>query len=298
MPDALVKPKLAICWIWDSPFTFTRFADSALNLRHPPDYEMRWFRGVGYAPARRHIDALEKALAWGADLLCIIGAAQTYPEDMFEKLVADWEQVGGMIGALVPFRGYVDWQAMRPFQPLAWRLDPGPSGLREFRGVDKDPDMLIPIRPEDGPLQRAHLTGSGVVLFHRDALLSLKQPWFYESVDPKTMHRVADTDTRWVWRMQVEAGILLWIDTTIRVKHCHIFEIDETFQDRFTDWMDPANQSTDRSICRFREELPHASIPDARPAATDPADCSASAEIAANGAGTGTESPAGVSVRL
>lgn len=249
--------KLAICVIWDSPFMFSKCVDSLLNLHYPDGFEAHWFRGIGWGPSRRHNDAMEKALAWGADLIVILGADQTYPGDMLEKLTEDYRQTGGMIGALVPFRGYVDWMPeLRPFIPVAWRLDPGLAGIREFRGVDLDPDMLKIIDPTHGSLQRAHIVGSGVLLFHRDVLLALRRPWFYETVDRDTMHRVADTDTRFVWRMQVEAGVQLWIDTTIKVGHLHIFDIDDTYQDRFADWADPSTEGIDRSIIRFKEDLP------------------------------------------
>ena len=245
--------RLAIGYIWDSPFVYTDFVESVLNLRRPQGYEVRCVRGTGFCPSRRHIDACEKALAWNADLLLILGADQTYPEEMVERLVGHWEQRGGVIAALVPFRGYVDWQGMRPFQPLAWRLEC--EGVRAFRSYEQDPDMMVCINPGDGAVQRAHITGSGVLLFHTDLLRALRKPWFYDRVDPETMHRVADTDTRFVWRLQEEAGAQLWIDTTIRVKHLHIFGIDETFQERFADWADPTVAS-DRRICRFRAELP------------------------------------------
>lgn len=243
---------------WDSPFVFRRFVESALNLRHPSGYEVQWCMGGGWSPARRHIDALEKALAWGADLLVILGADQVYEPDVLERLTARWEQlgVGSIISALVPLRGFIDWQGtLRPFQPLAWRLEC--DGVRAFRGYDVDGDMMKVVSPADGDLQRAHIVGSGCILFHRDLYLALKPPQFYERVDPETMYRVADQDTRAVWRLQEEAGGTLWVDTTIKVQHLHIFPIDETFQDRFADWADPSTPGIDRTICRFREELPH-----------------------------------------
>jgi len=248
--------RLGLCVPWDSPFVFLRFARSALNLHAPEGYDIQWFFGSGFCPARRHADACEQALAWGADLLCILGADQTYPADMLQRLVARRESsfYDMIVAAAVPFRGYVSWQKMAPFQPLAWRLESNET--REFRGVDYDADMMKLIDPADGEFQLAHIIGSGVLLFARETLLALKKPWFYERVDPETFHRVADMDTKFVHRLQVETGTPLYVDTTIKVRHCHVFEIDETYQHRFLDWMNPAEPSTDRSICRFREELP------------------------------------------
>ena len=45
--------RLGICVPWNSPFVFLKFAKSALNLQPPDGYEVRWFFGEGWAPARR-----------------------------------------------------------------------------------------------------------------------------------------------------------------------------------------------------------------------------------------------------
>ncbi len=245
-----IKLKLGICLPWDSAFMFTKFVMSALNLQHPEGYEVQWFSGHGWCPARRHADACEQAIDAGADLLLILGADQTYPPDMLCRLVARWEQVGGqgIIGAMVPMRGYVSWQGdLKPFQPLAWR---SPDAWSDCAGT---PAL---IRREDGDFVRANIIGTGVTLFHRDVFLSLKDPKFYEHVDPETMHRVADMDSTFVRRLQVETGTPLYVDTTILVGHCHVFEIDDTYAERFADWADPATPGIDRTICRFRAELP------------------------------------------
>lgn len=247
------KLKLGICLPWDSPFMYTQFVMSALNLQPPAGYTAHYYSGHGWCPARRHADACEQAIADDCELLCILGADQTYPPDMLTRLVARWQALGGIIGALVPFRGFCDWNDMAPFQPMAWRLeaentldDAGNLCVTERREV---------VRPEDGPVQRAHLIGTGVTLFHRDVYLAVKEPRFYERVEPRTMHRVADQDSHFIVRMQIEGGAPLHVDTTIEVKHLHIFAIDGSFQRRFADWADPATDS-DRAICRFRAELP------------------------------------------
>ena len=111
---------------------------------------------------------------------------------------------------------------------MGWRIVNGSKNVREFRGYDKDPDMFKPIDPSEGELQRVDVIGSGVLMFHRDDILALKPPWFYYKVDPVTMQRVADMDTRFVWRLRSEAGARVWVDTTIDVKHLHTFEIDDS----------------------------------------------------------------------
>jgi hypothetical protein len=96
-----------------------------------------------------------QALEWDADLICIVGADQVHPLDMLSRLVDRYfETQGGVISALVPFRGYVAWQFMKPFQPMGWRIRNDQPNVREFRGMDEDPDMFVPIDPADGDLQR------------------------------------------------------------------------------------------------------------------------------------------------
>lgn len=241
--------KLAFGVPWTSPFVYTRFADSVINLRRPQrarpvlgqlgyrePLESRFFRGSGWCPARRHTALCEDALAWGADLICILGADQLYPEDLLERLVARWDEGYEVISALVPARGYIGWQEMEPFQRMAWRIKAG--GLAEadalLRGEAQNTVEVI--RPEDGDVQRINFIGSGVLMFHRDHLLALKRPWFEENINPETYERLASMDTGFVWRLQTEAGAKVWVDTTIPVQHLHTFAIDDSFGPRFADW--------------------------------------------------------------
>jgi len=245
--------RLAIGAPYNSPFIWRKFtqnlADMLCNFRRA-DREVRFFFPNGVCPASRHNDLLQRGLDWGADLLLIIGADQIHPVDMIDRLIDRFEQVDGVITALVPFRGYVSSQQMKPFQPMGWHLRC--EGLREFRGMSQDPDMMVPVDPEAGDLQRIDVIGSGVLLIHRDHLLSVKQPWFYLRVDPVTQQRVADTDTRFVYRLRTEAGAQVWCDTTIKVRHISDIEIDESFQERFADWGN-ADSSHDPEICKFHE---------------------------------------------
>ena len=241
--------KLAVCYPWDSPFAYTQFVDSVLNLQKPEGVEIRFFRGTGWCSARRHTDLCEKALAWGADAILIIGTDQIYPEDLLPRLLARYKETGGdIITALVPFRGYVGWQEMKPFQPLAWRLVG--DGTRPFRGVDKDPDMMKCVNMTNGDFQRVNIIGTGAILFRRDHLLAVKRPWFYDQVDRNTLHLMNDMDAKFIWRLQTEAKANMWVDTTIKVKHLHIFQIDETFQNRFMDW------KTDRVVNEISSQKP------------------------------------------
>lgn len=244
--------KLAVGYPWSSPFMFTSFVDAALNMRHPEGCEVRYFRGKGWCPARRHLDVCEQALQWGADLILIIGSDQVHPDDMLCRLVDRYQEGCDVITAMVPARGYVGWQEMRPFQPMAWRLKHDANGNRCVMprdGIHIDADMMECVEVSDGDLQECDFIGSGVLLFPADVLRGLRQPWFFESVDPTNMQRLANMDCNFVWRLKAEAHVRVWVDTTIKVKHSHVFDVDETYQNRFEDWK--VKGIGDANICRY-----------------------------------------------
>ena len=254
--------KLAFGVPWASPFIWTRWAESMLNLQRPKaamnvlgqlePLETRYFQGKGWCPARRHADLCEQALAWGADLICVLGADQIHPEDTLVRLVQRWNDGHEVIAALVPARGFVAFQEMKPFQRMAWRLVS--SSATDLADVQFGQPQIEVIDPAAGDVQRVDFIGSGVLMFHRDHLLALRQPWFSENYDPTTMKRLASMDTTFVWRLQVEAGAQVWVDTTIPVRHLNAFEIDDTYSDRFADWTQPG--VGDPAICNF--SVPHA----------------------------------------
>jgi len=242
---------------------FTDFVDATLQMEHPPGCDVRFFHGTGWCPARRHISLCEKALRWGADLICIIGADQVHPPDMLPRLMRRWEEGYEVVSALVPCRGYLHWQPMEPFQPMAWRFktndETGSIMVREYRGMDLDGDMMHVIDPADGEMQRVNFIGSGVIMFHRDHLLALERPWFKETVEFESQQRIANMDCTFVWRLQWEAHARVWVDTTIKVKHCHVFKIDDTFSSRFGDWK---IEDGERSICP--KKSPDTNFPETR----------------------------------
>lgn len=252
--------KLAFGIPWTSPFVFTQYHDAMLNLERPVEalnvlgqmepLQTRFFRGVGWSPARRHISLCEQALAWGADLILILGADQVHPEDTLTRLIARWNDPqyhGSVISAMVPSRAYIGWQPMEPFQPMAWVLK-GPTDTDAvLRGEEMNDTRVI--RRSDGEMVRINFIGSGVLMFHRDHLLALDQPWFQENINPKTYERLASMDTGFVWRLQTDAGATVWCDTTILVKHLHIFGVDDTFEQRFQDYK--VEDVGPRDICQF-----------------------------------------------
>ena len=226
--------KLAIGYPWVSPFFWTLCAESMLNMQRPES--SRFFRGIGWCPARRHIDICEKAVEWGASHILILGADQTYPEDMIPRLISRVEDDNcEVITALVPTRGHVPWMDMAPFQPMAWRFKDNKE-MRKYRGYDEDRDMVETIDPKAGDLQEIDFIGSGVLMFPVDDLLMLPKPWFAETFHLESMKRRASMDTRFVWELKATAGARVWCDTTIQVGHINPFVIDRTYQNRFADW--------------------------------------------------------------
>lgn len=231
--------KMAVCYPWESPFMYSAFAQSMMNLQHP--CETRFFRGMGWSSACRHLDMCQQAVDWGADLICMLGADQVFPSDLLLRLYARFNEGYETVSALVPCRGRVPWQDMKPYEPMAWRfkknadVNLADTKIRQFRGMVKDPDMIEMVKADQG-MQRVNFIGSGVLMFHRDHLLSMNRPWFFERIRHIDQSRLPVMDTTFSWRLQSEGLAKLWCDTDIKVKHLHIFEIDETFQDRFDDW--------------------------------------------------------------
>lgn len=260
-------PRLAVCYIWQSPFLMTRAAESLLALERPAGWTISFHRGTGWGPACRHIDACDKALKAGADWILILGADQVYEPDLLCRITARLSEGYETCAALVPTRGFVTTnEGMRPFQRMAWRFKPANEGMhilsRAYRGQQLDGDMIEIIDPDAGEMQQVTCIGSGVLCFHRDHLLALKKPWFYESIDHETQQRYACMDTTFTFRLGTEAGATIWVDTTINVRHLHLFAIDPSFSERFADWAVPA-PSADMDICRYLPTaVPHSTIGD------------------------------------
>ena len=228
-------PHLAVCYIWQSPFIMTRAAESLLALDRPEGWKISLHRGTGWGPACRHIDACEKALKVGADWILILGADQVYESDLLCRITARLSEGYETCAALVPTRGFVSSnEGMRPFQRMAWRFKPNADGLamrcRLYRGQRLDGDMIEVVDPDAGEMQQITCIGSGVLCFHRDHLLALKKPYFYEAIEHETQQRYASMDTTFTYRLGTEAGATLWVDTSIAVRHLHLFAIDTSFE--------------------------------------------------------------------
>ena len=244
MPDAPKPLKLAVTIPWNSEFIWKRCTLSLLKLKHPADCETEFFfsEGDGWCSARRHNSCLEQGKMWKADLICILGADQTYPPDMLCKLVAHYRNGCEVVAANVPIRGHVANQGTKPFQSICWRYKPDENGNVVQTNSHKDIEF---VGPAQGDLVEIHGCGSGVLMFPTEMLDYITPPWFFDEPVGPTFERKACADWPFVGRLRKDAKCKVWCDTTIQVKHIHPFEIDETFSERFSDW----EVSGDPSCC-------------------------------------------------
>ena len=236
-PRSCSEPRLAICYPWTSPFMYSDCVESMLKLKHPEGWKINFFRGTGWSPARRHNQSIEQALEWGTDYICILGSDQIYEPDLLTRLCKR-VMVDGceVISAMVPARCKLSHPDHHSFQPTAWRIkefDALDHGIKAMSNSSSCNDTYRIIDPKDGDLQRVDTIGSGVLMFQRDHLFSIKRPWFRDTVANYEMwERIANMDTGFVHRLRTEAHADVWVDTSIKVKHLHIFAINEGFHER------------------------------------------------------------------
>lgn len=216
--------KLAVCYPGDMPTIFMSAFESIINIDIPEGFEVKWFRGKGWCQARRRIHAIERALEWEPELIATLDVDQIYEPDILKRFVERIDQGCGMIAAMVPMRGYVRTSGMKPFQRLAWKIVDG-----KFRPVD----------PEDGELQKCEFPTSAALMFRTEDLKKLSKPWYFFTYNGEDWKQIHGEDANFAARFKLEAKVDAWVDTTIRIDHCHVFAIDETFEERFSDWSNP-----------------------------------------------------------
>lgn len=209
---------------------------SAVNIKAPPDCDVRWFQGLGWCQARRRTSACEQALKWGAHLIVQLDVDQVYEPDVLCRLLARHDEGYPIIAAMVPGRGFVEASKVKPFQRLAWRST-------------ENGQAFEPVDPAEGDVLEVDFPTSACVLFRAGDLQRLRRPWYFNRYDAETWRDASGEDGTFFLRM-AEIGVKSYVDTTVRVKHAHVFEIDETYPKRFADW---ADGSGDPAICRYKE---------------------------------------------
>lgn len=227
--------KIGVCYPGDIPSVFAIAFDSMVNIQPPEGCEVRWFRGLGWCQARRRIQATEKAIEWGAEILVHMDIDQTYEPDVLVRLLKRIDEGYRIIAAMVPCRGYVKSSKMKPFQRLAWRSTKDGT---DFEPVDADSDPVV---------ERCTFPTSACVMFHAEDIQKLRRPWYFYKFNFQDFRATQGEDGAWFYRMREELGIDSYVDKSIRVNHCHVFEIDETFPDRFADYA----ESGPEALCNY-----------------------------------------------
>lgn len=226
--------RLAVCYPGDMPAVFANAFHSIVGIEHPENCEVKWFRGRGWCQARRRIHALEQALEWDAEVICTLDVDQVYEPDVLKRLLSRIQEGYRLVGAMVPMRGYVRTSGMRPFQRLAWKL--------------KD-NKFTPVNPDEGEIQRAEFPTSACLMFLAEDLRKLSKPWYFYTYEQESWKQIHGEDASFAARFRMEAKVDAWVDTTIKVSHCHVFDIDETYSERFSDWAEPGKG--DPMICGY-----------------------------------------------
>lgn len=218
--------KLAIMVPWGLDYIWRRTWETYEELEKPPTYKLIF--GTGRTPERRHEIGCEKAMNWGASHILILGGDQVYPEKDMIRRMFKWIEVQTMeqwlgrkkvINCLVPIRGHRPYQGTMPFQPIGTT-------------IDTETNEQVPIRRDMGPLVKAEVIGTGVMLFEADILNGIERPWFGDINKPKSSSANIMQDVHFIQKLNM-AGCQVWVDTQIIVKHLGVFEIDDSFQSRF-----------------------------------------------------------------
>jgi hypothetical protein len=166
---------------------------------------------------------------WGADYILILGADQMFEEDTLIRMAAhlgEWDMVSG----LVPSRGRIAMQK-KPFGAYGYRMKMDADAIVEAGG-DEVWDL---IGTEEGSGQ-IHSIGTGILLLPAHVFKTLGIPWFIEYINPgKRYGRRPIMDTQFVKKCTIALGLKLYLDVTIKSKHLDVFQIDETYGDRFSD---------------------------------------------------------------
>lgn len=217
------QSKLAVTYPGDCPIIYMAAFHSLMQVLPVPNYETKWFRGLGFCQARRRNHMVEQAIEWGADLIVSLDIDQVYPPDILQRLVARTEQGYRCVSALVPCRGRTDSLA-RPFDPSGWKL------------VDKHFTQIDLTEADDDGMIQAEFPTTACNIMHAEDVAKLSRPWYAYKYNPETWEETEGEDSRFYLRLGQEVGVKCYVDTTIKVKHCQVFQIDETFPDRFPDW--------------------------------------------------------------
>lgn len=245
------KVKIAVCIPWDTPFIWTAPMFNMLNWDRPENSEVVFIIGVGWCPAARHNDAVEKALVWGADLVMFNGADHLCPFDILPRMLARIDSGWDMVHAMVPARGVVGRDGT-PFKAISYKIT-GP--LPQVDAILHAPAKSIEVVTYTDEPQETHICGTGDLMMKADIFRGLQKPYFEEVVKKDGRYsRYCVQDSQFVYRCTVESGARMFCDTTIKLIHLDVFGIDETYSQRFRDKQNEMDWSPSKSyrdlVCR------------------------------------------------
>lgn len=242
--------KIAVCVPWDSSFMFTANAFNMLNWERPEDCELRFFMGAGWCPAARHNDAVEKALAWEADLVMFNGADHLCPFDIVKRMKGRIDEGWDMVHAMVPSRGVVGVDGT-PFKSISYKMVSGAHAPTEMAVLYMPKGQTEIITHTDEP-QETHICGTGNIMMKAEIFSGLQKPYFEEFIRKDGMYgRWCVQDSNFVYRCTIESGARMFCDTTIRLVHLDVFGIDDSFTERFKDKYGEMDWSPARDIRKY-----------------------------------------------
>lgn len=206
----------------------TRWVESLISIKCPSGYSLKWVRGRGWCSARHIHSMIEQAQAAEADIIVFLDADVVVPPHWLESMVKHYEQGVRVVSAMIPMRGQAD-PIFKPFSGMAWNVRGG-----AFVGIDPN-----------GGLQEIDYASAGAVLFDATIFDELPRPWTQERVDVKHgyLRKGGTPDNTLLLNIKETLGIKIYADPSVKVKHLNLFEIDETFSERFSDWEQPEFQN-------------------------------------------------------
>jgi hypothetical protein len=224
--------KIGIVIPWDTAFIWTAPAFNMLNWQRPEGYELNFIRGVGWCPAARHNDGVEKALEWGSDLVMFNGPDHLCPKDILPRMLQRISEGWDMVQAMVPSRG-VCGIGGNPFHAMSYKIVGDMP--KDLPMLTADAKSIKVITYADEP-QQSHVCGTGNILMKAEIFDGLQKPYFEESIKKDNKYgRYAVQDSTFVYGCTILGGARLFCDTSIKLVHIDAFGIDETYQERFKD---------------------------------------------------------------
>jgi hypothetical protein len=226
-----------------------------MNLERPEGFEVRFIQAEGWCPASRHNNCLFRALNWGADVMCFMGADHWVEEDTLVRLYKHLEDGWDMAAGWVPSRGVCGPDKI-PFEHLAFKLKEGVTPRHKKPVLDFRPDEFEVIT-HGAESQQIHTIGTGILMFHSRVISGMDQPYFFEFIrNDGTFSRIPVQDTHFTYRCTVEHGNRLWLDTSIQAVHLDVFPIDDTYKDKFMEHQGDRNWSPSSQLGVKEDEKP------------------------------------------